>query len=80
MTAAEVSDGAPLLTAPLSTIEQRVESLDAVAEARVVRDWPNTLKIVVRERRPVGFRDNLGEASGWSAPMGSIYRIDDRRT
>ena len=77
LTAAEVSDGAPLLTAPLSTIEQRVESLDAVADARVVRDWPNTLKIVVRERRPVGFVTTAAGV-GLVGSDGLIYRIDDR--
>ena len=43
ITAASVTDGTRLLTAPLTEIEDRVESLDAVAEARVSRDWPNTL-------------------------------------
>ncbi len=75
--AAEVSNGAPLLTAPLSTIEDRVESLDAVADARVVRDWPSTLKIVVRERRPVGYVTTTAGV-GLVGSDGLIYRHDDR--
>jgi len=72
-----VSDGTPLLTAPLSTIEERVESLDAVADASVVRDWPNALKIVVRERRPVGFV-TTSAGVGLIGSDGLIYRIDER--
>ena len=53
--AAQVSDTAALLALPVNEIESRVESLDAVAGARVVRDWPNRVRIVVRERRPVGY-------------------------
>ena len=53
--AASVPDGTRVLTAPLDQIASRVESLDAVAQAKVTRDWPNGLKIVVRERRPVGY-------------------------
>ena len=75
--AAEVSNGAPLLTASLSTIEERVESLDAVADARVVRDWPNTLKIVVRERQPVGYV-RTAAGVGLVGSDGLIYRHDDR--
>ena len=77
LAAAGVSDGTPLLTAPLSTIEERVESLDAVADARAVRDWPSTLKIVVRERRPVGFVTTSGGV-GLIGSDGLIYRRDDR--
>jgi cell division protein FtsQ len=77
LAAADVSDGAPLLTAPLSTIEERVESLDAVADARAVRDWPNTLKIVVRERRPVGFV-TTSTGVGLIGSDGLIYRHDER--
>jgi len=53
--AAEVSQGRPLLTAPLDEIASRIETLDAVASASVTRDWPNRLQIVVKERRPVGY-------------------------
>ena len=53
--AANVSEDGSLMTMPLDEIAARVETLDAVAGARVTRDWPNRVEIVVRERRPVGF-------------------------
>jgi cell division septal protein FtsQ len=55
VSAAQVSDTAALLALPVDDIESRVESLDAVAGARVVRDWPNRVRIVIRERRPIGY-------------------------
>ena len=77
LAAADVSNGGPLLSAPLSTIEERVESLDVVADARVVRDWPNTLRIVVSERRPVGFV-RTAEGAALIGSDGLIYRHDER--
>lgn len=53
--AAAVATGSPLLSVPLDEIATRVEQIDAIADAQVTRDWPNTLTIVVRERRPVGY-------------------------
>ena len=71
--AAEVSDTTPLLDLPVDEIEARVESLDAVAGARVVRDWPDRVKIVVRERRPVGYVQSVNGV-GLIGSDGSIYR------
>ena len=75
--AAQVSDTTPLLELPVDEIESRVESLDAVAAARVVRDWPDSVKIVVRERRPVGYVQSVNGV-GLVGSDGSIYReLDD---
>jgi cell division protein FtsQ len=53
--AASVAQSAALLTVPVDEVAERIESLDAVASARVMRDWPDTVRIVVKERRPVGY-------------------------
>ena len=71
--AASISDGTPLLTVPLDEIEQRVETLDAVAEARATRDWPSSIRIVVRERRPIGYV-SLADGVGLVGSDGSVYR------
>jgi cell division protein FtsQ len=52
---ADVPGDTPLLTAPLDVIADRIESLDAVASVRVTRDWPDTVRIVVKERRAIGY-------------------------
>ncbi len=75
--AAQLSESTPLLVLPVDQIESRVESLDAVAAARVVRDWPDRVRIVVRERRPVGYVDSTG-GSGLVGSDGSIYREQDQ--
>lgn len=75
--AASVPDGTRVLTAPLDEIANRVESLDAVASARVTRDWPNGLKIVVRERRPVGYVA-LDDGVGLIGSDGSVYREESK--
>ncbi|MCZ3387924.1 MAG: FtsQ-type POTRA domain-containing protein [Actinomycetia bacterium] len=73
LSAAQVSDSTPLLDLPVDEIESRIESLDAVAGARVVRDWPDSVKIVVRERRPVGYVQTVNGV-GLVGSDGSIYR------
>jgi cell division protein FtsQ len=73
LAAAEVSSGTALLGLPVDEIESRIETLDAVASARVVRDWPDRVKIVVRERRPVGYVETSGGV-GLVGSDGSLYR------
>lgn len=74
--AAAVPDGTRVLTAPLDTIAGRIESLDAVADATVTRDWPNGLTVVVRERRPVGYV-TIDDRIGLVGSDGAVYRIED---
>ena len=76
VTAADVPDGTRVLTAPLDDIAERIESLDAVADATVTRDWPNGLTVVVRERRPVGYV-TIDDRAGLVGSDGRVYRIED---
>jgi cell division protein FtsQ len=71
--AAQVSGDTPLLGLPVDEIEARIETLDAVAAARVVRDWPDRVRIVVRERRPVGYVESAGGVALVGSD-GSLYR------
>ena len=73
--AAAVPNGTHVLTAPLAQIAGRIESLDAVADATVTRDWPNGLKVVVRERRPVGYV-TMTDGVGLVGSDGSVFRIE----
>ncbi len=62
LTAADVIDaagirrGAPLATLDTEAAAQRVRRLPVVREVTVVRDWPRTVAIEVRERQPVAVR------------------------
>jgi cell division protein FtsQ len=51
--AAQVRIGVPLARQDLDAIAERTTTLPAVASAAVTRDWPNTIRITVVERRPV---------------------------
>src|SRR5206468_1697138 len=51
--AADVARGTPLARVDAAAVVRRVESLRAVAEVRVSRAWPSTLKLQVIERKPV---------------------------
>jgi cell division protein FtsQ len=51
--AADVVRGTPLARVDAAAVVRRVESLRAVAEVRVTRAWPSTLKLQVIERKPV---------------------------
>lgn len=59
--AAAVPLGGPLATADLSSIQRRVENIDAVRSADVSRRWPHDVRIVVEERVPVAVIDRGGE-------------------
>jgi cell division protein FtsQ len=51
--AADVVRGTPLARVDASAVVRRVQSLRAVADVRVTRAWPSTLKLQVIERKPV---------------------------
>lgn len=70
---AEVPDGGALMSVPVHTIEQRIETLDAVASARVTREWPDVVRIEVRERRVVGYIV-LADGVGLVGSDGTVYR------
>lgn len=50
---AKVPLGTPMVRLDAGAVRDRVERLQEVESARVVRRWPATLRIVVRERVPV---------------------------
>lgn len=51
--AADVPRGTPLARVDSAAVVRRVKSLRAVAEVRVSRGWPSTLRLQVIERTPV---------------------------
>jgi len=53
LAAADVRPGQPYLGLDLEAVRRRVAALPRVAAARVVRDYPASLRIVVSERPPV---------------------------
>jgi cell division protein FtsQ len=53
LAAADVPRGESLLRVSPAAIERRVARLPAVAQVRVVREWPHRIAIRVTERRPV---------------------------
>jgi cell division protein FtsQ len=68
--AARVPDGAPLASLDLGEVRRRVQTLPAVRQAQVTRDWPSTVVVTVTERTPVAVvsrpdkRYDLIDASG----------------
>jgi cell division protein FtsQ len=59
--AADVVRGTPLARVDASAVVRRVEALRAVAQVKVTRAWPSTLRVRVVERFPVA---GLVSASG----------------
>lgn len=57
LTAAAVPQGAPLLQVDTDAVAERVATIRRVASARVQRDYPSTLRIIVVERVPVAVKD-----------------------
>jgi cell division protein FtsQ len=72
--AAEIPAGMSLARLPLTDIAARIEELDAVASARVERQWPNTVRIVVTERRAVAVVPS-DDGFGVVGSDGVTYRV-----
>ncbi|MCU1351163.1 MAG: ftsQ [Acidimicrobiales bacterium] len=51
--AADVARGTPLARVDAAAVVRRVEALQQVAQVRVIRGWPSTLRLLVVERVPV---------------------------
>ena len=56
--AAAVEDGRPLLRVDIDAAARRVAAIPKVAQARVQRSYPSTIRIVVVERVPVAYVDS----------------------
>jgi cell division protein FtsQ len=68
---AAIEIGTPLVRVDAPGAAQRIVTLPEVAEADVIRSWPNAITIVVKEREPRlavpnGSRFNLVDATGVS--------------
>jgi cell division septal protein FtsQ len=59
--AAAIDSGTPLARLDLAAVEERVSRLPAVDEVDVQRDWPDGVRIVVRERVAVAVVRQDGE-------------------
>lgn len=53
--AAQVPIGRPLARLDTVDVEGRVGAMERVESVRVERSWPSTVRVVVREREPVGW-------------------------
>lgn len=54
--------GESMFTVDTASLQHRVASMPDIAEARVSRQWPSTLRVTVTERRPVLA---VKQPSGW---------------
>ena len=72
--AADVPQDTPMLRLPLQDVAARVEALDEVATATVERQWPDTIKIVVTERRPVA-AVKTSDGFGLVGSDGEVYTV-----
>ncbi len=60
MNALDVAHGAPIFDLDLGDLRARVESIDWVARATVVRALPGTLHVTIEERQPYALWQNQG--------------------
>lgn len=77
--AASVPMGTPLARLDAGAITGRVEQLATVADVRLVRDWPHTVRIEVTERAAVY---QFSQDGGWGQvdQTGAVYTTSTDRT
>jgi cell division protein FtsQ len=75
--AAAIHPGAPLLLVDTGAVAGRVEGLSWIADARVSRDLPGTLRIVVRLRPPVAFAGRPDGRVAVVDPSGMVVALID---
>lgn len=71
--AAAIPVGDPLVRVDTDAVARRVESLAPVASARVERDWPHGVRVVVTERVAVAVAEVGGRTRGMDAE-GVVFR------
>ncbi len=62
--AAEVREGASILSADPHGIRDRIEKLD-VGAVSVQRQWPDRIRIELEQRKPIALSQEDGEGSAW---------------
>lgn len=70
LAAADVPDGTPLSRLHTGPVSRRVAALPGVARVDVRKAWPSRVRIVVTERRPVGFV--VRDGSQWLVDGGGV--------
>lgn len=75
---ADVTSGTPLARVDLDAVEDRIAELPAVADVDAERDWPNGVRIVVHERKPVAVVRQDRELRAMDAD-GVLYRTYRRQ-
>lgn len=76
--AAAVPEGEPLARVDLFRIEARVRSLAMVRSATVSREWPDSVRIEVEERRAIAVLEIGGRLRGMDAE-GVVFREFEER-
>jgi cell division protein FtsQ len=71
---ADVPMGTALVRLPIGAVTARVASLPAVAHVKVVRVWPDTVRIEIDERQPVAYADLADGSFGLIDRRGAVYR------
>jgi cell division protein FtsQ len=75
LSAAGVEGHPPLVDVDAGAAQARLEALPWVRRARVTRLWPDTLRIVVSERRPVAVLPGSGARQGRWALVDATGRV-----
>lgn len=71
---AAVPRDTPMIRLGVNSISARVSTLPAVARVKVVRVWPDTVRIEIDERHPVAFTPMDGGGYGLIDSNGEVYR------
>ncbi len=74
MQLAEVPTNTPMIRLAVDSISARVSTLPSVARVKVVRVWPDTVRIEIDERHPVAYTSLDGGGFGLIDTHGEVYR------
>jgi cell division protein FtsQ len=71
---ADVPHDTAMLRLPVDAISERVATLPVVANVKVVRVWPDTVRIEIDERHPVAYTPLSDGSYGLIDDSGVVYR------